>query len=333
VDLIDFTEDITEYFVKCRETIPPVVTATAQDTNATVHITQANTFNDVATIIVTAQNGSIKTYIIHFLRNDNADLEGIKYGGVDLADFSANITEYSVLIRETTPPTITATANDPYATISIIQANTLNDVATITVTAQNGSKKTYTIHFKLSDNANLSSIKCNGVDLYGFSPDITEYTVPVREATPPLVTATAQDSKAVIATVHAQTLNSATTITVTAHNGSKKVYTIYFEPMIILLQSLHPYAIDTNQTYAYTLNGSYSSIKVTFSDKTKFQDEYDYVQIMDGANNIIGSNKYSGTSLANKTVTIPGNTIKVKLRSDHTVNDYGFEIIKVVGVN
>ena len=69
------------------------------------------------------------------------------------------------------------------------------------------------------------------------------------------------------------------------------------------LQSAHPYANNMDEMWIYTHSKSVDSLKVTFSSTTEVESNYDYIYILDGSDNQIG--KYTGTSLASKTITVP----------------------------
>ena len=95
------------------------------------------------------------------------------------------------------------------------------------------------------------------------------------------------------------------------------------------LQSEHPYPKDSSDIWIYKSAGA-SSISVTFSEETKLEEDTDgdYIFIKDAQGNEIG--KYYGTELAGKTITIPGDTLWIKLVSDAIDSkDYGFAVSKI----
>ena len=77
---------------------------------------------------------------------------------------------------------------------------------------------------------------------------------------------------------------------------------------------------------------SVSELKVTFSSDTETEAGYDYIYIYDKDNNQIGD-RYEGTNLANKTITVPGNIVKIKLTSDGSMTKYGYKIINITNKN
>lgn len=250
------------------------VTAVAQDANATVAIDgqginsgQARSISlgpDGSTtpiqILVTAENGSQKPYRIDVIRaalsaDNNLETLSLSPGTLD-PPFSAGTTDYAVDVPfNVTSVTVTATKSDPSAVISgdVLnggQANipldgpgTSKNIS-ITVTAQNGTPKTYRITVTQlapgSDN-NLSLLTVNPGSLSpAFSSTVLSYAV-TSSAASIIVSATKADPDAVMSgSVTAGTgiaTGSATilldgigttniSITVMAPNEDRKTYTI-----------------------------------------------------------------------------------------------------------
>jgi len=185
-----------------------------------------------------------------------------------------------------------------------------------------------TIH--ISDNALISKLQVDGVDVNGFTASTVEYNVYTKGTIVPTVTAVAQDVYAIVNVIQTTSANGDAIVKVIAQDGTLKTYTIHFVPSTILIESEHPYSSNLDKTYSYTLNGNYTSIQVTFSSLTEVENNYDFIYIMDGLGSIIGS-RYTGTALAGKIIMIPGNTVKIRLTSDDSITKYGFEITNVVG--
>lgn len=91
-------------------------------------------------------------------------------------------------------------------------------------------------------------------------------------------------------------------------------------------QSSHDYSNNLNETKTFTYPGAVSLV-ITFNSQTSVENNYDYIYIYDGAGNQIA--KYTGTTAANKTLTITGDTFKVKLTSDSTQVRYGYAFSKI----
>ena len=86
-------------------------------------------------------------------------------------------------------------------------------------------------------------------------------------------------------------------------------------------ESDHNYANDADITYPYTVEGA-EYLKLTFSSSTKTEEDYDYLYDSDGA--LLG--KYTGTELRGETITVTGDTVKIRLTSDDSSRAYGFSL-------
>jgi hypothetical protein len=153
-------------------------------------------------IIVTAQNGSQKPYIITVnraaLSSDN-NLEALTVRPGDLEPAFASETEnYAVEVPTTvTSVTVTATKSDPNAVISGSLPNQgqavipldgpgTSKTVSITVTAPNGNRKTYTVivtRLAPSTDSNLSSLTVSSGSLNpSFAAGTLNYTVDVASS-------------------------------------------------------------------------------------------------------------------------------------------------------
>ena len=201
-----------------------------------------NTFN----VIVTAENGSTKTYKINVERIDNRSsdnyLSSLKVSGVDLK-FNKNTTEYSFTVEHSLESvSISATANDSKSSVSGTGNKKLDDydnTFNVTVTAENGSKRTYKIIIKrknaqgalhvLSGNNNINNLGITGYNL-DFNSNKDTYYLEVGSDVNNL------DLKVDLAdsTAKYEVLNNSNfdknintvEIVVTSENGETKKYTI-----------------------------------------------------------------------------------------------------------
>ena len=98
-------------------------------------------------------------------------------------------------------------------------------------------------------------------------------------------------------------------------------------------ESDHPYSNNFDYTWTYTHPMAASSLAITFSSDTKTEANYDKIYIMDNSGNNIPGSPFSGTSLANQTKTVPGNSFQIRLTTDVSVVDYGFRITSIEAVN
>ncbi len=94
-------------------------------------------------------------------------------------------------------------------------------------------------------------------------------------------------------------------------------------------ESSHNYSNSLDETKIFTYPGA-QSLVVTFNSQTSVENNYDYIYIYDGAGNQVA--KYTGTTAANKTLTIPGDTFRVRLTSDVSVVSYGYAFSNIQAV-
>lgn len=97
-------------------------------------------------------------------------------------------------------------------------------------------------------------------------------------------------------------------------------------------ESTHPYNNYENSEYTYTSpDENAKALRVKFSSKCMTEEKYDVIEIYASNGEKVGS--YSGSQLQNKLLTIPGNSFKIKLTSDHSKTFYGFKVISVVPIS
>jgi hypothetical protein len=279
-----FDANILDYTVNVTTNLPSItVSATKSDPTAMMLIGPVSVSTGTASgqatipiggpgtatpvsIVVTAPNGSAKTYSItvnHLSGDNNLSAFTVTPGSLDPA-FDANTLTYTVNVAtEVTEVIISATKSDPNAVLSGSIADPGAGQATgqatiplngagaptsvsITVTAPSGTSKTYAITVNRaapsSDN-NLSVLTVTGGPLVpDFTPGTTVYTVDVPFSVDSVtVSATKSDPNAVMfgdvtagtgvptgqATFPLVPLFPRTvSITVTAPNGDSKIYSV-----------------------------------------------------------------------------------------------------------
>ena len=224
------------------------ITATANDSKAKVSGTGSktlkygeNTFN----IIVTAENGSKKTYTIIINKPDprstNSYLKSLSVDKEKI-DFNKNTTSYTIkLEHEVNEIKISGTAEDDKASISGTGTKKLKDYLNefkIVVKAENGSTKTYIIkairkdaqgnYGKLSTDNSVKSITIKNYD-FKFNKDTKKYNILVDENVNDIeIKVVPNDSDAAVSIENNTNLKSGlnkVTIKVTAENGNINEYT------------------------------------------------------------------------------------------------------------
>lgn len=229
----------TSYTVNVGSTVANItVTPTRQDSNATITMngTPATSgqgrsiplngagSNTVINIVVTAQNGTQKTYSVNVVRaalggNNNLSALTVSPGSLN-SPFDPTDQTYSVNVASTvTSMNVSATKADPNAVMSgsltagagTASAQTsiqlggpgTTSVVSITVTAPNGSSKAYTITVEraaLASNNNLSALSVTPGPLApAFAQNTLNYTVNAASTVSSVnVSATKADSNSVM---------------------------------------------------------------------------------------------------------------------------------------
>lgn len=93
-------------------------------------------------------------------------------------------------------------------------------------------------------------------------------------------------------------------------------------------ESRHPYSDNEDRTWVYT-DEKAKSITVQFSTSTFVEDSCDYIYIYDVNDNEVGY--FTGDELAGKTIKVDGNSIKIRLITDESINEYGFKVVNING--
>ncbi|MNU31256.1 Serine-aspartate repeat-containing protein F precursor [compost metagenome] len=219
-----------------------------------------NTGANIITVVVTAQDGSPRSYTITVTRNvsSNADLSALALSSGTLSPaFAAGTTNYTASVSNATASlTVTPTVADPTATVTVngmatISGNASGAIAlalgantiTVQVNAPNGAVKTYTITVTRATSANaaLSALVPSIGSLSpAFASATTAYAIDLpNSATALSLTPTVADSSATV-TVNGAPVASASasapialavgdntvTIVVTAQNGTAVTTTV-----------------------------------------------------------------------------------------------------------
>ncbi|MCY9597385.1 hypothetical protein PC41400_08855 [Paenibacillus chitinolyticus] len=253
-----FGLDVTPSVADGTATLKVNGTAAASGTPVPVSL---NVGNNTVTLLVTAQDGTPKTYTLTITRapSSNALLSSLTLSAGTLTPvFDSGTTSYTAQVAtgvssiDVTPVvadgTATLTMNGHAATSGTavpVSLNVGDNTITVVVTAQDGTtSETYTVTVNraapLSGNADLSSLSLSAGTLNpAFAPGTTAYTVNVAnsvntvDVTPATADSTAfvkVDGKSVTSgTASAVSLNvgsNTVEVQVTAQNGSVKTYTL-----------------------------------------------------------------------------------------------------------
>lgn len=100
----------------------------------------------------------------------------------------------------------------------------------------------------------------------------------------------------------------------------------------VYIQSEHNYKPDSDERYEYTAPGA-TSLVLTFSDNTYVENNWDYIYIyavVDGEDRHVGT--YTGYVLQGAKVTVPSDTVAIRLTSDSGIQYYGFAVTDIEAV-
>lgn len=245
----EFDKDTTDYTVNVDGSVTEItVDATLTDERGKI-ISGLGKHDlvvgeNIITIKVESESGAPNSYTIKVNRAKKSDnsLSTLTVDGVEVPDFNPETLEYTLsdVVYSKTSILIGATTTDSDATIEGTGNKGLKtgeNTFEVIVTAQNGDTRTYKINIKRekNNNAYLSILSVKGTTLDPkFNKETTEYTVTVAETkdklSPSDVTAVTEDNNAKVVKQNEITLSTTTdnyyTVTVTAEDGTLKVYTI-----------------------------------------------------------------------------------------------------------
>lgn len=214
----------------------PITGATANDPNADLAIYQATTLPGMATVEVTAEDGTTaNTYSVNFLYTAGTDatLADLQVGGVTIEGFDPLTLEYSYAVVYNQPaPFVTGIPNDPLAMVDDTQCISIPGDAVLVVTAEDGTTSlTYTVHFYyLGYDATLFDLTVDGITIPDFDPNITNYQYVVEDITPiPVVDGITSDPLASLIITQATSIPGEANLLVVAEDGvTELTYTVYF---------------------------------------------------------------------------------------------------------
>ena len=214
----------------------PNVTATANDSKATLNITQAASTTGKASVLVTAEDGTTtKTYTIQFSQAvaDEPVITSFTVAGVPATIDQANKTITATLpigsSLQGLTPTLSGNNIDSYTPQG---AQDFSKPVQYTVESKSGKTAIYTVTLQVeqpkSSDATLKSLTVGGKAVT-LQAGVYNYTVDAESGSAvPQVSATQNDSKATIKITQAGSLTDKATVVVTAEDGTQQTYTITF---------------------------------------------------------------------------------------------------------
>ena len=221
----------------------PSVQATANDTKATVDITQATTLPGTAKIDVTAEDGTTKLqYTVTFTKAsaapkvESATWANIK-GTATIDNVNLTITgEVTNGSSLTLTPQFTGKNIASYTPTGA--QNFANGAINYTFTSASSENTVYAVTITeapaMSSDATLKSLTYGGTSVPNFSPSTYVYNIQLTEGikTPPVIAAVANDSKAKVVITQASSVPGSGKVEVTAEDGTKLTYTINYTVVV-----------------------------------------------------------------------------------------------------
>lgn len=244
-----FSSSKTYYDLGSTDATSISISADKTDAKSTIAGTGTKTLaygSNTFKVVVTAENSSTKTYTIVINKTDSRDtdssLSSLTIEGVDFKFNSKELYYYAVVKNSVSSINIKATPTKTTSTVSGTGTKTLavyDNTFDVVVTAQNGSKTTYSLKIMredakgflgdVSDNNNLSSLTIEGYPI-DFKADSLNYELNIPlEVTSLNVQAVAEDEKATVTVNYPEALKlgkNTISIEVLSESFDLKTYTI-----------------------------------------------------------------------------------------------------------
>ncbi len=235
VNLEGFVPETMSYSVNLPlgTTDMPAITWTPGDEYQNV-VLENGGLDGTTKITVTSQSGAVSIYRITFstAKSSVSTLQSLMVDGVEIVGFDPETVSYVVNlgVGVTAMPAITWVAGDEYQTITFVNGG-LTGTSRVVVKAQDGTVKTYSIKFNVSESSvsTLLDIQVGGVSIVGFASDVFTYDIQLPRGTTALpdITWTVADALQTVRKVEGG-VNGETRITVKAQSGVTSIYTLRF---------------------------------------------------------------------------------------------------------
>ena len=274
---------------------------------------------------VTAEDGTTNTYKVEFTvkLSENVELSSIELDGVPLRDFEPTKLEYTYVLENgvESHPMVNPIPMDDYQKIEVDDSGVFGDYK-IYVTAQNGNRQVYVIHFGVerSKDATLTDILADGESIPNYDSEIFDYTVilPYGSTRVPIVTYVSPNPKLQTITVsQAKSLTDTTTIVVVAEDET--------------ISNTYRIAYKVEESSNASLGGIYLD-GTPLADFDNDNAEY-YVSLPYGTENLPEVTVVQGDEDQNVTITTEGLETSVLVVSQDGLNMSEFVIYYTIEKN
>lgn len=174
---INFNKNTTSYKITVEHNVTAVtISASAEDSKAKVSgvgSKKLNIYNNDFKVVVTAENGSTRTYTISVVRKDkdgntrelssDTNLNSITIENYPFL-FNKDTKEYTILLKDNNELNISAIGSNKGATVEVLEPSVYakgNNIIKINVTAENGATDTYIINAVLVDEVKVDVPTCD----------------------------------------------------------------------------------------------------------------------------------------------------------------------------
>lgn len=279
----EFNKNVLSYNATVDNNIDKInIMAVAEDPNATVTGNGDHALaigNNQIEISVTAEDNTFRIYTINVYRepSDNNYLSDLKVNGSTISGFDRTTTQYTMTVEnDIVQANITATAEDNKATVGgtgITYLSTGNNTINVTVTAESGNIKTYTINIerKKSSNNNLALLSTlEGTLSPTFTKENTKYTMQVpNEITSLTLKTITEDANATIEIEGNKDFqvgtNNIVYITVIAEDNTTKTYQIEVNRLPQANNYLTDLTVTTENGKTYPLSPNFNQNTLNYT--------------------------------------------------------------------
>ena len=333
------------------------VSAIAEDTKASVTGTGNKLLSigdNSIEVVVTAEDGSTKTYTIKVkkLSNDIA-LKSLTVTSDPMGTltpiFASTTYAYTYNYDATvTNLNVTATTNDLNAKVGIVDSDSIDTITStvgiatktfnsnvknvkVTVTAEDGSTKDYTITLSraLSNNSYLKDISIDGTNIDGFNKENFEYNIKVSRETDSInISAILDDEKATLTTDLSNKFNlnlgeNIINIVVTAENGNTSTYILNVER-----EKNNDATLDSLTVSKGTLTPAFN--KNTLNYTVNVENDVTSIEVSATATD----SNATVTGIGTKELNTGDNTVTIKVTSESgSENTYTINVIRAKSSN